>query len=84
VAVYAWWDASPIDGCALVRFTVQAASVRDAAHLAGAVPWSRCRTAKKLREIGRVRVIEDDSTLPSQQQPNVIFWESDDGWRVIT
>lgn len=78
--VYVWRDPNPVDGCAIVDFTVMADSLKDAATLARDVPWSRCRTAKKLREIGWAREAKADEDLPSRYLPSVVFWEGDDGW----
>lgn len=83
MAVYVWHDPSPIDGCALVDFTVQTDSLHEAARLAREVPWSRCRTAKKLREVGMVREAKEDHVLPSRSRPGVVFWESDEGWLAL-
>jgi len=81
--VYVWHDPSPVDGCAIVDFTVMADSLKEAAALARDVPWSRCRTAKKLREIGWAREAKPDEELPSRHEPGVVFWEADEGWRRI-
>lgn len=79
--IYVWNDPSPVDGCDLVRFTVQAESMNEAASLARDVPWSRCRTGRKLREVGMARLAGDDEQLPSTSSRGVVFWEATTGWR---
>lgn len=76
-------DASPVDGCDLVDFTVEAVSVEAAARLARDVPWSRCRTAKKLRMVGNVRAAGSEDSVPDSLQPGVVHWLSDEGWRRV-
>lgn len=87
MSVYLWHDLSPDDGCTLVRFTMQAASVREVVVAVRGLPGLQNTTRGNLRKRGGARKARPDEAAGAGAltQPGSVLWQSDDAgaWRVL-
>lgn len=84
VTAYSWHDLSPDDGCHLVRFVTDAASVQAAAQAVRGTPHVRHTTGKKLLKEGRFGPASAEDAAVATAHPGRVVWRDDNGgWHVL-